>query len=48
MGEGRWHAPQPEGMLTYFEFHVDDIAYNLHHSDGPLKSSTAALADVTP
>ena len=48
MGEGRWRAPPPEGLFTYVEFHVDDIAYNLHHSDGPLKSSTAALADVTP
>ena len=29
MGEGRWHAPQPEGLFTYVEFHIDDIAYNL-------------------
>ena len=48
MGEGRWRAPQPEGLFTYVEFHVDDIAYNLHDSDGQLESSTAALADVSP
>ena len=46
-GEGRWHAPQPEGLFTYLEFHVDDIAYNLHHVDGPLVSSNAARADVS-
>ena len=30
MGEGRWHAPPPEGPFTYVEFHIDDIAYNVH------------------
>jgi hypothetical protein len=48
MGEGRWRAPPPEGLFTYVEFHVDDIAYNLHDPDGPLESSTPALADVSP
>jgi hypothetical protein len=48
MGEGRWHAPQPEGLFTYVEFHVDDIAYNLHDLHGPLESTTPALAGVTP
>lgn len=28
-GEGRWHAPAPEGEFTYLEFHLDEIAYNL-------------------
>jgi hypothetical protein len=28
MGEARWHAPQPEGVFTYLEFHADDITYN--------------------
>jgi hypothetical protein len=28
IGEGRWHAPPPEGEFTYIEFHVDNIAYN--------------------
>jgi hypothetical protein len=28
VGEGRWHAPDPEGEFTYIEFHVDDIVYN--------------------
>lgn len=28
-GEGRWHAPQPEGVFTYVEFHVDELTYNV-------------------
>jgi hypothetical protein len=28
IGEGRWHAPNPDGEFTYIEFHVDDIVYN--------------------
>ncbi|MDQ1397694.1 MAG: hypothetical protein QOG64_2953 [Acidimicrobiaceae bacterium] len=28
IGEGRWHAPDPEGEFTYIEFHVDNITYN--------------------
>ena len=28
-GEGRWHAPPPEGQFTYVEFHLDDINYNV-------------------
>ena len=27
-GEGRWHAPSPEGAFTYLEFHLEQIAYN--------------------
>jgi hypothetical protein len=27
MGEGRWQSPQPEGLFSYIEFHVDDITY---------------------
>jgi len=27
-GEGRWHAPAPEGEFTYVEFELDDISYN--------------------
>ena len=27
-GEGRWHAPDPEGVFTYLEFELDDISYN--------------------
>jgi hypothetical protein len=27
-GEGRWHAPDPEGQFTYIEFNVDHITYN--------------------
>ena len=47
-GEGRWHAPEPEGLFTYVEFHIDDIAYNPDDPDGTLGSSTPALADVSP
>ncbi|MEY2424309.1 MAG: hypothetical protein QOI95_4376 [Acidimicrobiaceae bacterium] len=28
IGQGRWHAPAPEGEFTYIDFHVDDIVYN--------------------
>lgn len=27
-GEGRWHAPEPDGTFTYIELHLDDISYN--------------------
>jgi len=27
-GEGRWHAPAPEGEFAYLEFNVDDLVYN--------------------
>ncbi len=28
-GEGRWHAPAPEGEFAYLEFELVDIAYNV-------------------
>lgn len=28
-GEGRWHAPKPEGQFAYLEFNLDAIAYDL-------------------
>ena len=28
-GEGRWHAPAPDGEYTYLEFNLDDIVYNV-------------------
>jgi hypothetical protein len=28
IGEGRWHAPPPDGQFPYLEFHVDMITYN--------------------
>jgi hypothetical protein len=28
VGEGRWHAPEPEGEFTYLEFDLDEITYN--------------------
>ncbi|MEZ5080914.1 MAG: DUF6544 family protein [Thermoleophilia bacterium] len=27
-GEGRWHAPDPEGEFTYLEFNLDGIEYD--------------------
>ena len=27
-GEGRWHAPQPEGEFAYLELDLDGITYN--------------------
>ncbi|MGV1008740.1 MAG: DUF6544 family protein [Dermatophilaceae bacterium] len=27
-GEGRWHAPAPEGAFSYLEFELDDITYH--------------------
>ncbi len=47
-GEGRWHAPQPEGLFTYVELHFDDITYNPHDLDGVPESSSAPLTEVTP
>jgi hypothetical protein len=34
-GEGRWHAPEPEGEFTYVEFNVDAIVYNLRKRANP-------------
>ncbi len=44
VGEGRWHAPQPEGLFTYVEFHIDDIAYN----PGGTDTTTSASAHHPP
>jgi hypothetical protein len=29
VGEGHWHAPDPEGEFTYIEFSIDKIEYNV-------------------
>ena len=34
VGEGRWHAPPPEGQFTYIDFHLDAITYNVRNADG--------------
>lgn len=34
VGEGRWHAPEPEGLFTYLEFRLDSISYNPQSADG--------------
>jgi hypothetical protein len=47
IGEGRWHAPEPEGEYTYIEFHVDDIAYNSRPegtNDGSQRDAARAVA----
>ncbi len=41
LGEGRWHAPAPEGEFPYIDFQVDDIAYNVE----PLGSPQRLRAD---
>ena len=33
-GQGRWHAPAPEGEFAYLEFKLDDIIYNPTHPGG--------------
>ena len=33
VGEGRWHAPDPEGEFADIEFHIDTIAYNVTGGD---------------
>lgn len=44
-GEGRWHAPPPEGEFAYLEFHVDDIAYS---STGTHQARGAAAPPSAP
>jgi hypothetical protein len=34
VGEGRWHAPPPEGQFVYVDFHLDAITYNVRNADG--------------
>jgi len=31
-GEGRWHAPAPEGEFAYLEFNLDEITYDDGHT----------------
>jgi len=32
-GQGRWHAPAPEGDFSYLEFNLDQINYNTRSAD---------------
>ncbi len=43
VGEGRWNAPDPEGLFTYLEIHLDAISFNV---DGP--QTTAVNAPRQP
>jgi hypothetical protein len=48
-GEGRWHAPEPEGDFTYVELHFDDVAYNVTDVDDDTPSrSSPVVASVAP
>lgn len=47
-GEGKWLAPEPEGLFTYVEFHIDDITYNRRDLDDDPVSETPAPAGVAP
>ena len=42
-GEGRWHAPEPEGEFTYIEFNIDHITYN---PGTPLTTSTGNATGI--
>jgi hypothetical protein len=44
VGEGRWHAPAPEGEFSYIEFHVDDLWYNVR----PIRLAAEARPRVLP
>ena len=49
IGEGLWHAPQPEGLFSYVEFHIDDIAYNPGGTEAAASASVHhAPAEVSP
>lgn len=41
-GEGRWHAPDPEGEFSYIEFNVDEIVYNIASAEAPPRKDTSA------
>ncbi len=47
-GEGRWHAPQPEGVFTYVELHIDDIVYNVGGTGPTPAGASRAPAEVSP
>ena len=45
VGAGRWNAPDPEGLFTYLEIHLDAISFNVKGSaDKP--SSAHETADL--
>ncbi len=39
VGEGRWHAPEPEDQFAYIEFVVDHIAYNVDVPGAPARDA---------
>ena len=48
LGEGRWHAPDPEGLFTYVEFHIDDISYNPHDPALGHQAAIPARVEAAP
>jgi hypothetical protein len=48
VGEGRWHAPPPEGPFTYLELNLDDISYNMNSGADTAEDAVAAPAGVSP
>jgi hypothetical protein len=43
-GEGRWHAPEPEGQFTYVELHLDAIAYNVRSLEDSVPTLVSSMA----
>jgi hypothetical protein len=46
-GEGKWHAPEPDGTFTYIELHLDDITYNAARSTYTSNADADALAELS-
>jgi hypothetical protein len=45
-GEGRWHAPEPEGEFSYVELDVDDVTYNGATHNGRPRPEVPAVGDL--
>lgn len=45
-GEGRWHSPQPDGLFTYIEFHLDEVSFN--DDDHAHESERGTRVEVGP
>jgi hypothetical protein len=44
VGEGVWHAREPEGSFTYLEFHLDAISYNVGDAETTTTTPQSAPA----
>lgn len=45
-GEGRWHAPGPEGEFAYIEFHLDQITYSASNARPAAPQEPGVLGGV--